>query len=177
MNMDALRRNIFDVVQEGQIKLGYQEEEIRLYYPLGSLCTLLGEAMDVPRMQAALEAFGEAQRDTLGEISAAHDGERFELTIPPQGVAYIHAHTDSDGFLSEFIRLIERHGTRIGDVRALFERYSEHVHAEELHNGEFDYLFYFEDGVPSDFYYCITDEGCHLIYHRFTRTDYEAFGF
>ena len=44
-------------------------------------------------------------------------------------------------------------------------------------SGEFDYLLEFEDGKPDAFVYCITDEGCHLTYHRFTREDYEAFGF
>jgi hypothetical protein len=44
-------------------------------------------------------------------------------------------------------------------------------------HGEFDYLVYFEDGVPDDYRYCITDEGCHLIYHRFTPEDYEDFQF
>ena len=38
-------------------------------------------------------------------------------------------------------------------------------------------LLEFEDGKPDAYVYCITDEGCHLTYHRFTKDDYEAFGF
>ena len=26
-------------------------------------------------------------------------------------------------------------------------------------------------------YYCFKDEGCHIIYHRFLKEDYEDFGF
>ena len=51
------------------------------------------------------------------------------------------------------------------------------MHVEALHNGEFDWLVYFEDGRPDAYCYCIADEGCHLTYHRFTKADYEAFGF
>ena len=46
-----------------------------------------------------------------------------------------------------------------------------------MHNGEFDWLISFEDGQPDAYRYCIADEGCHLTYHRFTKEDYEAFGF
>ena len=63
------------------------------------------------------------------------------------------------------------------DVIALFEAYSPCVRVDELRNGEFDFLIRFEDGKPDAFYYCITDEGCHLTYHRFTKEDYEMFGF
>lgn len=58
-----------------------------------------------------------------------------------------------------------------------FHKYSDHVHVEKVSHGEFDYLVYFEDGKPDSFRYCITDEGCHMIYHRFTVEDYEEFGF
>lgn len=177
MEFEKLHQNIIDVIEEGQIKLGYREEEIRLYYPLGSLCAFLGEAMDGEAMQAALERFAGAQADTLGKLAVSHCGERFELIVPAQGVAYVHAHTNPQGFLTAFIRLVERHGTTIDDVIALFKRYSSRVHVERANHGEFDVLVYFEDGTPSDFYYCLTDEGCHVIYHRFTKADYEAFGF
>ena len=39
---------------------------------------------------------------------------------------------------------------------------------------DFDELLYFEDGVPDEDYYCFKTEGEHLIYHRFTKEDYQA---
>ena len=33
------------------------------------------------------------------------------------------------------------------------------------------------DVYKRQYCYCIADEGCHLTYHRFTKEDYEAFGF
>lgn len=174
--MEALYNNIVDVIEEGQIKLGYRRETIRLYYPLASLCAFAGEQMDARQMEEALARFAAAHRDTLGDVEISRKGERFCIAVPPEGAQYVHGRTDASGFLTAFIRAIERHGTTMEELLALFRQYGE-VHVEALHNGEFDYLLYFEDGVPDDYRYCITDEGCHLTYHRFTRADYEAFGF
>ena len=55
---------------------------------------------------------------------------------------------------------------------------SDCVHAERMpQNEEFDWLVYFEDGKPDAFFYCLKDDMGHVTYHRFTREDYEAFGF
>lgn len=89
----------------------------------------------------------------------------------------MHEHTDPSGFLADFIAAIGRHGCTMDELLAIFHRHGEHVHVEALHNGEFDWLVYFEDGKPDAYCYCIADEGCHLTYHRFTKEDYEAFGF
>ena len=79
--------------------------------------------------------------------------------------------------LADFIAAIGRHGCTMDELLAIFHRHGERVHVEALHNGEFDWLVYFEDGKPDAYCYCIADEGCHLTYHRFTKEDYEAFGF
>ena len=99
------------------------------------------------------------------------------IAIPPSGVDYVHEHTNGSEFISSFIETIGKHGCTIDELLQQFHRYSDHVHVERTTHGEFDYLVYFEDGVPDDYRYCITDEGCHLIYHRFTPEDYEDFQF
>jgi len=177
MNTEKLFRNVVDVIEEGQLKLGYREETIRLYYPLDSLNLFLHASLDAAGMMDALSAFADEYADRLGEIAVSRKGKRFCLAVPPKGAAYVSARTDKNGFLAKFVALIARHGTKMEDVIALFERYSPCVCVDELRNGEFDYLIRFADGKPDAFYYCITDEGCHLMYHRFTKEDYEAFGF
>jgi len=87
----------------------------------------------------------------------------------------VHEHTNGSEFIASFIETIGKHGCTIDELLQQFHRYSDHVHVERTTHGEFDYLVYFEDGVPDDYRYCITDEGCHLIYHRFTPEDYEDF--
>ena len=113
----------------------------------------------------------------LGEIEVSRKGERFCLAVGPKGAAWVHEHTDPSGFLADFIAAIGRHGCTMDELLAIFRRHGGHVHVETLHNGEFDWLVYFEDGKPDAYCYCIADEGCHLTYHRFTKEDYEAFGF
>ena len=177
MNTEKLFENIVAVIEEGQLKLGYREETLRLYYPLGSLNLFLGTQHDAAGMMDALYAFAQEYADRLGDIAISRKGKRFCIAVPPRGAAYVNAQTDKDGFLARFIAMIAQHGTKIQDVIALFEAYSSCVCVKALHNGEFDYLIRFDDGKPDAFYYCITDEGCHLTYHRFTREDYETFGF
>ncbi|MFQ9806557.1 MAG: DUF3877 family protein [Christensenellales bacterium] len=104
-------------------------------------------------------------------------GDRFCLAVGPKGATWVHAHTNPNGFLAAFIAAIGRHGCTMDELLAVFNRYGDRVHVEELHNGEFDWLISFEDGQPDAYCYCIADEGCHLTYHRFTKEDYEAFGF
>ena len=53
---NALKKSIVDAIEEGQLKLGYREETIRLYYPLSSLCTLIDQ---IPGL---LQPNGEDQR-------------------------------------------------------------------------------------------------------------------
>lgn len=177
MNFQKLEENILDVLKEQQIKLGYRSETVRLYYPLASLNRFLETECDGKEMQEALREFAKEEENKLGLILISGREERFCLAIPPQGVCYVHEHMGEHEFIRDFIGTIEKHGCTIEDILQQFYKYSDHVHVEKADHGEFDYLIYFEDGKPDDFRYCITDEGCHMIYHRFTAGDYEEFGF
>ena len=175
--MHALAQNIVDVLEEGQLKLGYRREAVRLYYPLGSLNAFFASSYDRMQMRETLARFAADHRQVFGDIAVSSKGDRFCLTVPPEGVERVHAQLDKHGFLAKFIRTIARHGATLDDLLAVFRRYSDSVIVQPLHNGEFDYLIYFADGRPDDYRYCIAEEPCHLTYHRFTQADYEAFGF
>lgn len=177
MNYAKLENNIIDVIKEEQVKLGYRSEVVRLYYPISSLNRFLGTDCDIEQMKQELSGFCALVEERLGKIEVSNQGERFCLAIPPQGVDYIHEHMKDTEFIHDFIKTIEKHGCTIEDLLQQFHKYSEHVHVEKVNHGEFDYLVYFEDGQPDSFRYCITDEGCHMIYHRFTPEDYEDFDF
>lgn len=123
-----------------------------------------------------LNEFRATERDTLGDIKISCDGERYCFRLPEEASEYVHEHTSSGGFLYDFIDVIGRHGAKMEEVEAVFCKYSDCVHMEKLDSEDFDYLMYFEDGVPDDYRYCLTDEGHHIIYHRFTPEDYEALG-
>ena len=174
---DALRKSIEDAIEEGQLKLGYRSETIRLYYPLSSLCALTGREADAAAMTRVLADFSAENEGELGALAVSRKGERFCIAVGPKGAAWVHEHTNPNGFLADFIAAIGRHGCTMEELLDVFHRHSDCVCVEALHNGEFDWLVYFEDGRPDDYRYCIADEGCHLTYHRFTEADYRAFGF
>lgn len=177
MDFSKLEKNIFDVIKEEQVKLGYREERIQLYYPLQTLNRFLHTDLSAKEMIESLDAFADTVADKLGNIEIAHEKERFCFCLPPEASAYIHQNTSSTGFLYDFIETVSKHGVSMEEVIHQFKKYSEHVHIEKTKHKEFDYLVYFEDGIPDEFRYCLTDEGCHIIYHRFTIEDYEDFHF
>lgn len=177
MDFSKLEKNIIDVIKEEQVKLGYRSELIRLYYPIQSLNRLLTVNYDIVQMHKILKDFCESVKGKLGEIEVTNKKERFCFAIPPQGVDFVHQQMGDTEFIYDFIQTIEKHGCTIDDLLNQFYKYSDNVHVEKADHGEFDYVAYFEDGNPDDFRYCITDEGCHMIYHRFTKEDYDDFHF
>jgi hypothetical protein len=177
MDYSRLEQNICDVIKEEQIKLGYRKEVIRLYYPILSLNRFLKTDLDIEEMKAVLEEFCRSVEGKFGTTTISNKGERFCFCFSPEASEYIYLHTEQQGFLYDFIRAVSRHGVTIDEVISQFRKYSDHVHVEKVTHGEFDYLVYFEDGKPDTFRYCLTDEGCHIIYHRFTIDDYQDFHF
>ena len=179
MNFDKLENNITDMIKEQQIKIGYMKEAIRLNYPLSSLNNLLGTEFDLRQMLKALGEYSQSRKDRYGEMQAVsrpNDGVVC-LIFDPKASEYIHNELPRDEFLEEFIAQIAKHQTSIDQVFEIFHKYSKDVIIENIDNGEFDYLVYFKDGKPDEFRYCLKDEGHHITYHRFTKTDYEDFGF
>lgn len=177
MDFSRLENNIIDVMKEEQIKIGYRSETVRLYYPILSLNRFLSTDCDAPQMARILQDFCSAASDKLGKIEITNQADRFCFAIPPQGADYVHEHMGDEEFICDLIRTVEKHGCTIENVLEQFYKYSDKVHVEKAAHGEFDYLVYFEDGIPDGFRYCITDEGCHIIYHRYTAEDYCDFGF
>jgi len=178
MNFEKLERNMLSVMEEQQLKLGFDGNALRLFYPLSSLNALLGTSLDENQMAGALVEYAAYVRERLGVIEADSSEGRFSFLISPEGCAYVREHLNKDAFIARFIRLISRHGCTIDRLLLLFREYSQHVHFERMPDGsEFDYLVYFEDGKPDAFCYCLKEDMGHMTYHRFTREDYHEFGF
>ncbi len=172
-----LRQELTDLVRESQIKLGVGTSAIRFFYPVESLNRMLGTALTADEMQEALEPFTDFCADSLGAVDCVRTEDRFCFVIPAEGAQWVHAHTPSDGFLVEFIAEIARHGSSIKTLLPIFERHSDRVVCQRLNNEEFDYLVYFADGTPDAYRYCIREDLGHATYHRFSKQDYDAFGF
>lgn len=177
LDFESLEKNLIDVIAESHIKLGYTKSPMGFYYPLESLNSLLGTELSVSEMEEVLEMFRKFAKDTLGKVSCSHNHTRFCILIPAEGMEYVHNTVKGTGFLKEFIEKVQYGNCDIEDIKEVFSRYSGNVRCEEIHNGEFDYLLYFEEGIPDNYRYCIKLEGGHITYHRFMQKDYEALGF
>ena len=177
INFMILQQNIIDSIEEQQLKLGYLKETVRLYYPFASLNRFLQTNATVEEMIELMQDFSEWSVRELGGVIVTNRGERFCIAVPPVGAERIHAHLQRDGFLADLVEAVRVHGNTWEDVLAIFNKHSDYVHVQEMDNGEFQYLVFFENGQPDDYRYCIAVEGHHVTYHRYTKADYEEFGF
>ncbi len=178
MNLSALEKNVIEVMEEQQAKLGFDGSAVYLFYPLSSLSLLLGVCSGEKTILEALNAFCTNVRDRLGKVEYTLHEDRVSLCIPPKGGEYVKQGLDENKFIVRLIRLVSSHHASMDDVLALFRQYSDHVHVEKMAEGaEFDCLVYFESGEPDGFYYCLKEDMGHVTYHRFTQDDYQAFGF
>lgn len=176
-DFNALENNIIDVIKEEQIKLGYARETIRLYYPIESVNNLLKGNYPLKELPGILDLFCEYVKPRLGNVTHSNKETRFCFIIPPNGVTYVHDEVEDRYFLRDFINIIDNHNQTLNEILNVFHRYSDSVICTKMDNGEFDYLIYFSDRLPDAFMYCLKFENSHVIYHRFTKADYESFGF
>lgn len=175
MNFDALLKNLIYVLKESQMKIGYTDNAASLNYPPASLARLLGTEADDSVLRKALKDFAAYAEPTLGRITVGvYDGQ-YCLTVPAQGVRYVHENVPENPFLRELIDLTAQHKARgIAEVRALFSKYSDKVVCQEVEGDGYDHVLYFADGTPDDFIYLFETAFGHVTYHRMTKADYEG---
>lgn len=175
-DFEKLKQNVIDMLEEQQQKLGYQKETIRLYYPLESLNHLLGTEVEKDGMKPLLLEFREYVKDQLGELRFSEKAGRYGIMIPPEGAEYVHREVPQNLFLKGLLQKVSVHGCTLDQVREYFYASAARVEERRM-TEEFDLLLYFPDGEPDSYYYCLKQEGEHVLYHRFTREDYLSFGF
>lgn len=174
---EQLEHNLTDMVLEEQAKLGYRKERIRFYYPLSTLNHLLGAQDTAREMQTRLEQIPQQITGPLGQTIVTRRGERFCLEVSEEAVVYIHETRDASRFIEKLVALVSRHGCTMEQVIALFKQRSEKLEICPVTHGEFDLYIHFLDDPLEPYYYCLKDEGPHIIYHRFLPADYRDFGF
>ncbi|MBQ7944881.1 MAG: DUF3877 family protein [Lachnospiraceae bacterium] len=176
MNTDRLIKNITDQIVEAQLKLGYAKETVRLYFPLSSLNVILGvEILDAKQMLEQLQETEALQTSGLGSLKISAKGERFEISVPADGVEYVHKSVVVSPFLVDIIALFQsHHHCTIEEICRVFAAHNENYVCEKMPEGaDFDFAIYFPDKEPDEYYYCIKAEMDHTIYHRFTKEDYQ----
>lgn len=176
MKSIKLIQNIIDQIKEAQLKLGYVEETIRLYFPRESINSILHtDYAESESLLAELQKDPIFSKSILGELSFRLQQNRIEVRIPPQGAKYVKENIQDPVFLKEFIDLFaQNHHLTIDEIQGCFERFSSDYICEKMgDDNEFDYVVYFVDESIDAYRYCIKTEMGHTVYHRFTKEDYE----
>ena len=93
MGKERLEQNLIDQMKEAQLKLGFEEETMRLYYPVASLTLLLGTNCETAKeMVAELTDLFADGTGVLGAMSFRVSAGRIEVSVPPAGARYVHEH-------------------------------------------------------------------------------------
>ncbi|MBD5088683.1 MAG: DUF3877 family protein [Clostridiales bacterium] len=175
MEGQVLLQNIYDTIKEWQIKIGYQEESMGLYYPANSLKRLmkLPENMTLSELLKKLDIFLEGKVDTLGKVVVSNQKDRICLQIPKEGTAYVHEHILASPFLKEFIEKITMPGCTLEEIKKVFYKYSTNVVEKDgIHDG-LGRIFYFEDETIDSYVYCLEFDEFGATYHRFDKLDFQ----
>ncbi|MGN0435439.1 MAG: DUF3877 family protein [Wujia sp.] len=176
MDKDKLIENLTEQIKEIQLKLGYAEETIRLYFPIQSMCNILQTVLLSGKELLALLKEEKKFEDTvLGKLnfSLCRDN-RIEVCIPASGAAYVHEQVTDPPFLKSIIELFQKnHRLTIDEICDCFAKFNKSFKCKKMKpEKDFDYVIYFPDHNPDSWYYCIKIEMGHTIYHRFTEADY-----
>ena len=178
MNYAKLEKSICDTIKEGQIKIGYSEEAVGLYYPMESIAELLEidgstKELTISKMQQYLAEFKRMCSANLGEVEISNKEKRFCFKIPKEGTKYVDEQYADNQFLRDFISNITKPTVTVQEILSVFYAYAdvEQVHLEE--NSELGYVVYFEDETIDEYVYCLKFDEFGATYHRFTRLDYQ----
>ena len=174
MNIRPLLEDITDQLKEAQIKLGFGPSTVKLYYTTAALSALTGATAAQPQAMAEeLSAAAEAADTGLGALQFLPHGERVEITIPREGVRYVHEQVEASPFLLGLIGLFAgHHHATMQEVTALFEsQNTPYIRRDMPQGAEFDHVLYFPGGEPDGYCYFFKEEMGHLSYHRFRPED------
>lgn len=178
MQYAALERMLINSIKEVQMKLGYEKESIRFYYPEKALLKILRAGESDEDRKKALKEFKVFVKDRLGEVKITKSQERFCFRIPPEGVQYVSEQEEENGFLREFIETIEKPHIQLEDIKHVFFKYSDGNYVCESCDGEeCDFILYFKDPTMDSYRYFIKFHENHATYHRFLSEDAIDMGF
>jgi len=179
MTTKALEKHIFDTVKEWQMKIGYREENMKLYYPDVSLIELLGLEQGAAKEQLdkALADFCKKEEPKLGKMEFSNVKDRYCIEVPVKGCAYIAQNVPDFAFLKKFLDVITEPKNSLQQVRECFAAYAQeqngqYVELDRRKEG-LGHVFFFDREELDGYVYCVEADEFGLTYHRFTRMDYQ----
>lgn len=179
MGIETLEKHILDTIKEWQMKIGYREEDMKLYYHDISLIDLLGMKPETTweQLDKALRLFCKAEEEKLGKLEFSNIKERYCIQVPAKGCSYVAKNVPDFLFLKSFLAVITNPQSTLKQVRECFDCYArenntQYVELDKREEG-IGYVFFFDREEIDEYVYCVEEDQFGLTYHRFTRTDYE----
>ena len=121
VNYKRLEKSLTDVIQEAQLKIGYDHHPITLYYPTESVARLLGTPEeDADNTERALASLSAHTAGTLGAIQVIRDDKRFCFHISAEGTQYVHEQLPEPAFLRAFLQVMRGLTVSFDDILAVF---------------------------------------------------------
>ena len=174
MIIEKLEKHICDTIKEWQMKIGYQNESMKLYYPAESLVGLLGlEDETEEGIYRGLAKFNELVQERLGNIKCSNNGDRYCLEISKEGCKYIATQIPDSPFLKKFLEVITSKGVTLEKVVDCFRSFEPNCIVEDETGEGLGHVCMFHDTSIDDYVYCIESDEFGVTYHRFVREDYE----
>ena len=165
MDPSDLEDRIVSTVQEMQVKLGQSSGSLSLYLPLDCLD---GD------VEEEIARFREHVHPNLGDVACTLDDGRVRITVSEEGCRYVAGLPVSPVLLTMVDAVMSRES--LDGIKARLEKVSKGLVWKEVDGDGFDHIAYFTDGTDP-YVYCIDSDCGPISYHRFSRRDYEAFGF
>lgn len=183
----TLYQHVCDNVLEVMEKIGFTAAALHYNYPPRTLASLLGDREMSPRaLTAALDRFCQQHTEALGTLTWRYRPQEdvYTLTVPAEGVSYLHAHEQCPPFTRELIALSLTPLIGRAEVHALFARYAgaDGYISRPAPEGDFDEVLGFPPSATTTvsercYLYCMEygEERCE--YHRLLPEDYgELYG-
>ncbi len=168
-----LKKNIYDYIYEGMVKLGYDKgKSVTIFYEKGLLAWLLNT--DTENIPSLINDFKEYSKEYLGEIIFEKSQDRYKITVPYEGVLKIAESYKDHTFLKKLVKTLQNRECTIDDIENVFKEISPEYIKEEVDNSEFQYVFHFKDKSIDEFRYCFSFDSLGKYYHRLLDYDYEA---
>ena len=169
MDVGELEKLVVSTVQETQLKLGPANGSESLYMPLASIAP----DGNIAAAAGLIEEFKRKTSSYLGDVECTILDDRVRVVIPRKGAEYVSKLPVSP-VLATMVDSVSKHMS-LDQLRDRMTSEFGDCIWKNIDGDGFQCVAYFEKTDPN--VYCIGSEYGHLVYHRFSRSDYSAFGY
>ena len=157
---EHLKKNIYDYIYEGMVKLGYDKgKSVSIFYQKGLLAWLLNT--DENSIDSLIPDFKDYVKKYLGDIKIEKGSERYKVTVPYEGVLEIAESYKDHTFLKKLVDTLGKKDCTIYDIENVYSRgydvlneYEKnknnikYIHIRDYNKKTQEYVYFGEGTIP-----------------------------